>query len=153
MERTMSTLAYGIAKKHELLKANLLHGYAGVKQPKSLSCDVVFGSPSVGCRGTGICKLNVHDGSRAAALKQTCRGAVALLVSLDDGQGVSLILPHAFLCGHIVRNYLRHGVLQMNEPCKIPNSISTALGLKIEALEPGAYPVQSLKGFYKIDFK
>lgn len=149
----MSTLAYGIAKKHELLKANLLRGYAGVKQPKSLSCDVVFGSPSVGCRGTGICKLNVHDGSRTVALKQTCRGAVALLVSLDDGEGVSLILPHVFLCTHIARNYLRRGVLQMNEPCKIPNAISAALGLKIKTLEPGAYPVESLNGYYRINFK
>jgi hypothetical protein len=153
MERTMSTLAYGIAKKHELLKANLLHGYTGVKQPKSLSCDVVFGSPSVGCRGTGICKLNVHDGSRTVALKQTCRGAVALLVSLDEGEGVSLILPHVFLCTHIVRHHLRHGIMQLNESCTIPNRVSVALGLKIKALEPGIYPVQNLKGFYRIDFK
>ncbi len=149
----MSTNAYGIAQKHEALKANLLHGYTGVKPPKSLSCDVVFGSPSVGCRGTGICKLNAHNVTRTVALKQSCRGATALLVSFDEGERVSLILPHAFLCAQIVRNHLRHGLLHMTEPCKLPGSISTALGLKIKTLKPGIYPVETLNSYYKIDFK
>lgn len=153
MERTMSTIAYGIAKKHELLKTNLLHEHTGVKPPKSLSCDVVFGSPSVGCRGTGICKLNAHNGLRAIALKQNCRGAVALLVSSNEGEGVSLILPRELLCTHIVRNHLRHGVLQMTEPCKIPGHIVATLGLKITTLAPGNYPVENLHRYYRIDFK
>ena len=153
MERTMSTIAYGIAQKHELLKTNLLHGHAGVNLSKSLRCDVVFGSPSVGCRGTGICKLNAHNSARAVALKQNCRGVVALLVSSNEGEGVSLILPRELLCTHIVRNHLRHGVLQMTEPCKIPGNIVATLGLKIKSLPPGNYPVENLHRFYRIDFK
>ncbi len=150
----MTTIAYGTIKRHELPKANLLlHGYAGVNLPKSLRCDVVFGSPSVGCRGTGICKLNAHNSARAVALKHNCRGAGGLLISSNEGEGVSLILPRELLCTHIVRNHLRHGVLQMDEPCKIPSNIVAALGLKITTLAPGNYPVENLHRYYRIDFK
>lgn len=149
----MSTLAYGIAKRHELLKTTLLQGHTGIHSLKSLSCDVVFGSPNVGCRGTGICKLNAHGVRKTTALRQSCRGAAALLVPLDGGEGVALLLPREFLCAHILRRHLRYNTLQMSAPCKIPPGFVAALGLKIQELSPGHYPVIQTDGFYRIDFR
>ncbi|MCB0543678.1 MAG: hypothetical protein KDC70_09175 [Saprospiraceae bacterium] len=153
MERTMSASAYGIARKHELLQATLLPQLAGNNTIKSLRCDVVFGSPSVGCRGTGICKLNANGVRNTAALRQSCRGASALLVPLDDGRGVSIVIPRAFLCVNILRNQLRHDVLKLTEPCPIPQTIVDTLGLEMKTLPPGAYPVTQYNGLFRIDIK
>lgn len=149
----MSASAYGIAKRHELLKTTLLQGLVEVNSIKSLTCDVVFGSPSVGCRGTGICKLNANGVRRALELKQTCRGTSALLMPLDGGQGVSMILPREFMCINILRNHLRNNLLHLPEPCTIPQSIVKALGLKIKSLPSGTYQVAQAEGFFRIDFK
>lgn len=153
MERTMNALAYGIAKRHDMLRNSLSTGIAGMNTLQSLRCDVVFGSPSVGCRGTGICKLNANGVAQALVMKQTCRGASALLVPINGGEGVSMIIPREFLCINIIRNHFRHNVLQMNEPCPIPKGFINTLGLKIKDLAPGTYPVKEMDGLYRIDFK
>ena len=149
----MSASAYGIAKQHELLKTSLLQGLVEANSFKSLTCDVVFGSPSVGCRGTGICRLNANGVRRAFELKQTCRGTSALLMPLNGGQGVSMILPRAFLCVNILRSHLKNNLLHLSEPCHIPQNIAKALGLKIKSLPSGTYPVAQSDGFFRIDFK
>ena len=153
MERTMSASAYGIAKRHELLKTTLLQGLVDTNSLKSLRCDVVFGSPSVGCRGTGICKLSAHGFRKAGELKKTCRGTSALLIPIDGGKGVSIILPRALLCINIVRNHLKSNELHLPEPCRIPSGIALALGLGIKHLPSGTYPVTPSEGFFRIDFK
>jgi len=153
MERTMSASAYGIAKRHELLKATLLQGSVETHSVQSLSCDVVFGSPSVGCRGTGICKLNANGVRKAVGLRQTCRGASALLMPIDGGKGVSIILARELICVNIVRNHLKNNVLHMSEPCRIPTGIASALGLQIKYLPSGIHPVTQSDGFFRIDFR
>ena len=153
MERTMSASAHGIAQRHELLKTTLLQGLVDTNSIKSLRCDVVFGSPSVGCRGTGICKLNANGLRKTVESKQTCRGASALLVVPDEGKGVSLIIPRAFLCVNILRNHLKNNELCLHEPCRIPAGIVSALGLQIKYLSPGTYPVVPSEGFFRIDFR
>lgn len=153
MERTMSAPAYAAVKRHDRLKSTLLFGQVGTKTPKSLSCDVVFGSPNLGCRGTGICKLNANDGVRAANVQQSCRNAAALFVSHDDGAAAALLLPREFLCVNILRNHFRNGLLRMESPCRIPVSIVTALDLKFSSLAPGIYPVEQLDGYFRIDFR
>ena len=153
MERTMSAPAYAIAKQHDRLISTLLTGHAGIKSPKSLSCDVVFGSPNLGCRGTGICKLNANDGVRAAGFQQNCKSASALFVSLDEGAGAALLLPRESVCINILRNHFRHGLLYMESPCSIPHNIVMALGLKFGSLAPGIYRVEQLDGYFQIDFR
>ncbi|MCE7924883.1 MAG: hypothetical protein DYG98_17670 [Haliscomenobacteraceae bacterium CHB4] len=153
MERTMNAPAYAAVKRHELLKSTLLRGQTGTKTPRSLSCDVVFGSPNLGCRGTGICKLNANDGISASQGKQTCSSATALFVSLDDGAAAALLMPREFLCINILRKQFRNGVLRMQSPCRIPKSIAVALGLKFDALPTGLYPVEQLDGYFRIDFR
>ncbi len=149
----MSTYASSIARRHELLQSTLLYGQVGTKPPKSLSCDVVFGSPSVSCRGTGICKINAHNGNAGVGLKQTCRGTTALLVTLDNGKGIGMIMPRELLCVNILRNHLRHGLLRMEQPCPIPADIVAALGLQITALPAGIYPVEHFDGHFHIGFR
>lgn len=149
----MSAPAYAAVKRQERLKSTLLYNQTGSKPTRSLSCDVVFGSPNLGCRGTGICKLNANDGARLVSLQQTCRSATGLFVSLDDGVAAALILPREFLCVNILRKHFRHGVLRMETPCRIPGSIAATLGLKFDSLSPGLYPVEQLDGYYRIDFR
>lgn len=149
----MSASAYAVARRHDALKSSLLFGQADQQTTRSLSCDVVFGSPNLGCRGTGICKLNANYGMRAANVRQSCTSTAALLVSLDGGAGAALLLPREFLGINILRNQFRHGVLRMDAPCPLPKSVTTALGLKFDSLAPGIYPVEQLDGYFQIIFQ
>lgn len=153
MDRTMSAPTNAVAKRQEHLNSMLAYGQPGLKRPRSLSCDVVFGSPNLGCRGTGICKLNAIDGGSFVSLQQNCRSATGLLVSLDGGAGVALIMPREFLCVNILRNHFRHGLLHMESPCPIPDSIGVALGLRFNSLAPGTYRVEQLDGYFRINFR
>lgn len=149
----MNAPAYAVAKRHEALKSSLFFGQTGQQTTRSLSCDVVFGSPNLGCRGTGICKLNANYGMRAVKVQQSCTSTAALFVSFDDGAGAALLLPREFVGINILRNQFRHGVLRMDAPCPLPKSITTALGLKFNSLSPGIYPVEQLDGYFRIIFQ
>jgi hypothetical protein len=116
---------------------------------------VVFGSPSNDCRGTGICKITARKGGRTSAdtgARRTCKSAKALLISGENGRSLSMVFARELLCVHIWKNHLRHGVLVLQEPCKIPLDVSRAIGLKFHLIQPGQYKVEELEGRYRIRF-
>ncbi len=117
-----------------------------------MSCDVVFGSPSNDCRGTGICKITARKSRPDPHMKRDCKSAKALFISGENGKILSMVFAREMLCVHIWRNHLRHGVIQLQEPSKIPLQIVQAIGLKFNTLQPGQYTVEEMDGRYKITF-
>ncbi|GEM_PF-670991 len=122
---------------------------------RQLSCDVVFGSPSADCMGTGICRISARIGRSTPAreLKQSCRKAVGLLFPIEGGNGVSLILTRTMLCTQLYKTHLRHDMLALETPCKLPPNVVKNLGLKFSELPIGKYLIQRAEGFLRIDFK
>ncbi|HOY06764.1 MAG TPA: hypothetical protein PLO67_15250 [Saprospiraceae bacterium] len=133
---------------------NLLQPVRETLTEKSLSCDVVFGSPSNDCRGTGICKITARKSrtSTVSGSRRDCKSAKALLISGENGRSLSMVFARELLCVHIWKNHLRHGVLVLNEPCKIPLDVSRAINLKFHMIQPGQYKVEELEGRYRIRF-
>lgn len=124
---------------------------AGVQEGKVIRADVVFGAPSLGCRGTGICKITAFRATGQEEQRRSCRRCTALLTPYLGGKGISIILPAAFLCVNIVRNHLRNNVLIISEMLALPVGFRQQLDLQLTNIEPGAYVVESYPGFFRIN--
>lgn len=149
----MSTTAFRTSP--QLIAADKLQlpVWKGQTGREMLRCDVVFGSPSLECRGTGVCKITAHDRSRDQEIRKGCNRTTAFLAASEGGQGVSMIMMRELLCVNILRLHLRQQVLVLNEPCPIPHGFVSSLGLKMDVLKPGSYPIYEMPGYFRIDFK
>ena len=121
---------------------------------KHLTCDVVFGSPSANCMGTGVCKISaISNLPKLNSKPHTCQNAPGILYPLEGGVGVTIVIAREMLCIKLLRSQLRGGVLTLQEACPLPNDIVSALSLKINELKPGRYVVDEVDGFFKINFR
>jgi len=134
---------------------NLLKPRRETESTQHLSCEVVFGSPSADCMGTGICRITARSGGSPSPdeRKRRCQSTVGLFFPIEGGKGVSLVLTQALLCTKLYKTHLRHGFLNLESPCRLPKDMARALGLKIRKLPIGKYPVLKNEGFLRIDFK
>lgn len=134
---------------------NLVRPLQETDTTKQLSCDVVFGSPSADCMGTGVCRISARTGTSPAAIerKRSCQSTVALLFPIEGGHGISMVLTRAMLCTQLYKTHLRQGVLKLESACTLPKDIVRALGLKTDQLSIGSYPIREAEGFLRIDFR
>jgi DNA-binding phage protein len=84
--------------------------------------------------------------------RKNCHSTVGLLFPIERGRGLSMVLTRAHLCTQLYKTHLRHGKLELQSPCPLPEEVVRALGLKISALREGVYPVLEAEGFLRIDF-
>ena len=147
----MNHREYGLMKKQRYLETGSLPGY-GSQADKFYRCDVIFGSPSADCRGTGICKIVAQQQAPDQAEPQQCRRTQAVVAYGAADHSVSLLLFPEFLCATIVRNHLSKGVLIMKEPCRLPNDLRAMLHLQDTHIPAGVYAVEIKMGYYQINF-
>lgn len=117
---------------------------------KTLHCDVVFGSPSADCHGTGICKITGTNSVHRLRLKKDCQLTFGQIAAAPNGK-ISLFFFREFLCIHLYRQHFRKGVLVMKEPCALPKEISQGLGVKAGSLLSGDYKVLECEGYFRVD--
>jgi hypothetical protein len=149
----MSHTAFQSQTQINLLKVNQLPEIKGIREQKIIRCDVVFGSPSLGCRGTGVCKITAHRTVRQDGWRRDCNSTTAFLSPSNGGFGVSMLLMRELLCVNMLRTHLRSGTLELKESCPIPAFFVEGLGLQIKNLRPGHYPIEELDGYYRINFR
>ena len=117
---------------------------------KFYRCDVIFGSPSADCRGTGICKIVAEADRGLGSEKKECKRTQAMFAGNAGDDSLSLLLFPEFLCIHILKNHLRKGVLEMPEACPIPTEMASTMGLNEKEIPAGTYAVEMRLGYYKI---
>ncbi|MDO8367764.1 MAG: hypothetical protein Q7T20_13265 [Saprospiraceae bacterium] len=133
---------------------NLVRSLRETESTQQLSCDVVFGSPSADCMGTGVCRISARS-VKSPALpehKRSCRSTVGLLFPIEGGRGVSLVLTKAILCTQLYKKHLRAGTISLESPCPLPQRVTKTLGLTIRELPIGVYTIQKGDGLLRIDF-
>jgi len=118
---------------------------------KLLSCEVVFGSPRMDCRGTGICKL-VGYSAVEADTPRSCRHNKAFLMPTRDGQCLALVFRQELLCARILRTQFRNEQLTLKESFRIPPIFIESLGLKKKFLKAGSYALEQFNGHFLIKF-
>ncbi|MDX1913312.1 MAG: hypothetical protein SFV22_17590 [Saprospiraceae bacterium] len=134
---------------------NLLRPQRETETTRQMSCEVVFGSPSANCMGTGVCRISARGGQQApiAAQKRRCRHTSALMFPIEGGKGVSMVLTRSLLCSNLYKTHLRHGKLVLDSPCRLPQSMVASFGLTFNELSVGDYAVHEAGDFIRIDFK
>lgn len=134
---------------------NLIRPQRETESTRQLSCDVVFGSPSADCMGTGVCRISARTAGSPSAgdRKRSCRSTAGLLFPIEGGHGISMVLTRALLCTQLYKTHLRHGTLSLESPCPLPKEVIRPLGLKITELPVGKYRIRESQGFIRIDFK
>ncbi len=127
---------------HTLFSSNL--------QSQLIRCDIIFGMPSQDCRGTGICKLTSDMVNFLLPAKE-CRRTAAFAGRANNGSRISLFFLRELLCIELFRHHFRKGVLQMQEPCSLPDDLVENLGLQGDTLLPGTYMVTEENGCFRVD--
>lgn len=117
---------------------------------KVMHCDVVFGSPSMNCNGTGICKITGTNSISPIFLKKDCRRTFGQISAAPNGK-VSLFFFREFLCIHLYRQHFRKGVLVMKEVCPLPSEVCKGLNLNGKNLLAGNYEVVECEGYFRVD--
>ncbi|MBV6440399.1 MAG: hypothetical protein DYG98_12805 [Haliscomenobacteraceae bacterium CHB4] len=115
-----------------------------------IRCDIVFGMPSQDCRGTGICKLT-SDLDTPPQLKNDCSNTTAFAGRVGEGNRVMLAFFRELLCAQLYSRHFRKGVLELTEPCPLPEGLVNNLKLKGKALLPGKYMVQEQDGCFRVE--
>lgn len=118
-----------------------------------MSCDVIFGSPSSDCRGTGVCKISAHHPGQRWERRRDCQSTIGICTGLDDGRQLSIVFFRELLCVNILRKHLMGSVLELREPCPLPDALTQFLRLKIKTLPPGQYPIEEGQGYYRVTFR
>ncbi len=133
---------------------NLSRPLRETESTRQMSCDVVFGSPSADCRGTGVCRITARstNSPSAADRKKSCKNTTGLLFPIEGGAGFSMVLTRAMLCATLYKTHLRQGTLTLKETFVLPEDLIKALGLKIKEIPTGKYEVIEAQGFLRIDF-
>lgn len=121
---------------------------------RQMSCEVVFGSPSANCMGTGICRITARTAQSVQALhsKKQCQNTIALLFPIEGGQGFSMVLNRSMLCTQLYKTHLRHGQLRLEAPYVLPKRVIQTLKLSTMTIAMGQYDIRESAGFLRIDF-
>lgn len=125
----------------------------GVRERKHMSCDVIFGSPSADCRGTGVCKITARRPTQPRPLSRDCQATTGVFSSQREGAEVSVVFFRELLCVNVLRKHLMGATLELREPCPLPRQLVDFLGLQIKTLLPGNYPIEEGAGYYRITFR
>jgi hypothetical protein len=115
-----------------------------------MHCEVVFGSPSMNCNGTGICKITGTNSVLSMHLKKDCQLTFGQIAAAPNGK-VSLFFFREYLCINLYKKHFRKGILEMKEQCPLPADLSKALNIQGNMLLPGLYTVVETEDYFRVD--
>lgn len=151
---TSQSIQLGSPGRSDFIKTAFRPGSTAQLGMHHMNCEVVFGSPSANCMGTGVCKISAATTMPVPVSQgRSCQHVSAILMPFEEGNGVSLVMAREMMCIKLFRTQFKGGVLILNETCRLPEDITTRLSLKIKDLKPGIYVVEEINGFFRINFK
>lgn len=153
LSTSITALYHGLLKQQHLLESARLPGF-GHHADKFYRCEVIFGMPSADCGGTGICKIVVNrtTGNGAEQIKKDCKSTGALFARSGETGEFSMLLFRELLCTQLYRQHLRHGLLELHEPCRLPADMVAFLQLPVRTIGPGIFPIEVRQGYCQIKF-
>ncbi|HAD12784.1 MAG TPA: hypothetical protein DCF33_10140 [Saprospirales bacterium] len=116
---------------------------------KAIHSEVVFGSPTMNCNGTGICRISSLHSVRPEANISSCQKTVAQIVPGDYGN-ITLFFHRSMLCINLFRKHFYKGMLEMHEPCVIPADLLERLNIQTRVILPGKYAITEHDGMFRL---
>ena len=111
--------------------------------------EVVFGSPSQNCSGSGICFVAAYRPYRP--LRWSCPRTLSLLSS-DNPYRFSMHFRREDLSPDLQQKYFNSPVFCIEEPVMLAKSLCKSLGLAHETLPRGTYPIYENEAGWTIVF-
>ncbi|MBK8654389.1 MAG: hypothetical protein IPN20_10890 [Haliscomenobacter sp.] len=132
-------LAPGPENRTELIKA----GHA-------LYADVQFGQPSIRCRGSGICTVDLYQGPSYNQDRAKCARAIGMVVWREEM--LYLVFSKYAICRHLAETYFEKGKIRLHEPVRLSHALCERLGIAGLELPKGVYKVTKEDPFFCIGF-
>lgn len=117
---------------------------------KMMQCEVVFGSPSLDCGGTGICRITGTNSIKPLLANKNCRQTLGQISISAEGK-ISMFFYRPYLCIHLYRQHFHKGVFTVMEPCAIPTDIAASFNSSLGTIMPGRYTVTEKDGYFRVD--
>lgn len=125
------------------------HIQTTVRHGQKIKSEIVFGSPGMGCEGSGICKV-VPASMNSQSWK--CPHAQAW-VSLVEGNIIRFSFIKSSMDARMVRRYFRWQLFQIFEPYRLPPSLEKRLkSAHPLIISPGIYRVYETDRTMVVDF-
>lgn len=113
------------------------------KIPEIVDSQVVFGTPSRNCSGSGICKVYTIHGAKRLTI--SCEMVMARLVLMDNQLQLSFSIK---ACSEqLLQNQFTNGYFLMEEIFHLPTWLSRKWNNPAAFIPPGNYPIQCKNGF------
>lgn len=111
--------------------------------------EIIFGTPSEGCKGHGICML-LPEGTLA---QTSCHRFKALFVKVSYPlPALRLHIPTTQLSQEVLESQFSRSCFLMQEELELPGFLSKGLGLQERCLIPsGSLPLNRSKNLISID--
>lgn len=117
-----------------------------------ISADVVFGSPSKKCAGTGICKVTTRSAALFDPELPCCNKAAADILYVKQDRLLFRIAKQG-LCAKVINGQFAYGQFKIEEPLLLPGFILEAFDLPPAQLVSGTFPVQFFETFLEVELR
>ncbi len=117
---------------------------------KAIHSEVVFGSPTMNCNGTGICRISSMHSVKADQDTSACQKTVAQLMPGGTGK-ITMYFFRSRLCINLFRKHFYKGVLEIQDPCIIPDDLMQSLNIQTRTIQPGKYAIAEQNGVFKLE--
>lgn len=108
------------------------------KMPKTVYSQVVFGTPSRNCSGSGICKVYTIHGAKR--LNISCEMVSAKLTNL--GTHLKLSFSKTACSSQLIQQQFAQGNFTVEEDYVLPSWLTRKLNVPFTCISKGTYPVQ-----------
>ena len=116
----------------------------------ALYADVQFGQPSIRCRGSGICTVDLYQGPSYNQDRAQCARAIGMVVWREEM--LYLVFSKYAICRHLAETYFEKGKIRLHESVALSESLSANLGIPGIELPKGVFTVAKEGSYYSIGF-
>lgn len=120
------------------------------QENRPIYADVQFGQPSMRCRGSGICRVDLYQGMTYKSFQGNCAKAIAIIELRQDR--VHLLFSKYSVCRHLAETYFEKGKIRLHESVALSESLSANLGIPGIELPKGVFTVAKEGSYYSIGF-
>ena len=123
-------------------------GTGGGKAPRQILAGVVFGQPSLSCRGHGLCRVELVTNHcwRPIAAKTAIAYAVCEQIPArfryHQREGLQMIVQQCDLSPGVYEQHFNGPCFLMQESFRLSDVIVAALDLEVPFIARGCYPMQ-----------